>query len=204
MTTLERESVSSLTQAATIDATLLNELVTGALVGADKSKSATSNIGSIYLSIDGGDIVVKATDRYRLVMGSAYVGIDPLSECQILVADAKRILTLLKENKAYVANMVTLSRVGELLTISMNGSAITINLMGNKFPDVSNLFKSSEPISSLSLNAELLGSFAKVPSSAKDSQIYLDFMGERKAIKIKVPHDTIEWECALMPMKDNR
>ena len=24
------------------------------------------------------------------------------------------------------------------------------------------------------------------------------------ADKIKVPHDTIEWECALMPMRDRR
>lgn len=186
---------------------LLSDLLTGALVAADKSKSAIDRCASVYLSYAGGEIKVQATDRYRLVIGRAHVGAEgSLGEVQIRVGDVKRILTLLKENK----NMphVALNRTGDILEVFIEGNKVLLDLGGQTFPDASHVFKDSSPITGLSLNAEYLGSFSKVPSSVKDNRIDLEFTtvtvaGESapSAIKIKVPHDTIAWECALMPMR---
>lgn len=208
MDTIKREIASEIaSETVWLSPTLLSELLTGALVGADKSKQAIDRCASVYLSYQGGEIKVQATDRYRLVIGRAHVGADgSLGEIQIRVGDVKRILALLKENK----NMphVALNRTGELLEVFCEGNKVLLDLGGQTFPDTSHIFKDSSPISGISLNAEYLGSFAKVPSSAKDTRLDIEFTTvtvagttSPSAIKIKVPHDTIAWECALMPMR---
>ena len=199
---------SQIVQTMSIGKDELTDLLTGALVGADKSKSAISRLGSVYLSYSGGEFTVKATDRYALVIGRLHIGSDhTLDELQILVGDVKRILSLMKEDKRK-DSPITLARIGDVLTVHNTNSSITIHLMGETFPDVSHIFKESAPIDSLSLSATRLGAFAKVPTSSSDTQLFLDFttttvggVTTPGAIKIKVPHDTIEWECALMPMR---
>ena len=199
---------SKLAQTVTIGKGELTDLLTGALVGADKSKSAISRLGSVYLSYTGGELKVCATDRYALVIGRLHIGADhQLDEVQILTGDVKRILDLIK-GESYADSPITFTRVGDILTVYTVNSSITVHLMGETFPDVSHIFKDSSPITGLSLSATRLGAFAKVPSNSKDKQINLDFTtvtvaGESapSAIKIKVPHDTIAWECALMPMR---
>lgn len=201
-------TTNELTQTLTVGVGELTDLLTGALVSADKSKQAISRLGSVYLSYSGGEIKVQATDRYALVIGRLHIGADHnLDEIQILVNDVKRILTLMKESKR-ADSPITLTRIGDLLTVYTVNSSITVHLMGEKFPDVSHVFKESAPIDSLSLSAIRLGAFAKVPSNSKDAQINLEFTSVTvggvttpSAIKIKVPHDTISWECALMPMR---
>lgn len=201
MNTVENKLESELaSESVWLDPALLGELLTGALVAADKSKSAIDRCASVYLSYTGGEIKVQATDRYRLVIGRAHLGVDgSLGEVQIRIGDVKRIITLLKENK----NMphVALNRTGDLLEVFCEGNKVLADLGGQTFPDVSHVFKDSSPITGLSLSADRLGSFAKVPSSDKDHRLDLQFTGDSGAIKIKVPHETIAWECALMPMR---
>lgn len=205
MDTVKEETIQTLS----IGKGDLTDLLNGALVGADKSKSAISRLGSVYISYGGGELAVKATDRYSLVIGRLHIGYDhKLDEIQILVNDVKRILTLMKEDKSHKDSPITLARIGDVLTVHNANSSITIQLMGESFPPVDSIFKTFAPIDSLSLNASYLGAFAKIPSSSKDSQIFLEFTTVTVAgttvpgaIKIKVPHDTITWECALMPMR---
>lgn len=207
MDTIKRELASELaSESVWLDPALLGELLTGALVAADKSKSAIDRCASVYLSYAGGEIKVAATDRYRLVIGRAHLGVDgSMQEIQLRVGEVKRILALLKESK----NMphVALNRTGDLLEVFCEGNKVLADLGGQTFPNADHIFKDSSPITGLSLNADLIGSFAKVPSSDK-GRIDLQFTtitlsGESvpSAILIKVPHDTIAWECALMPMR---
>jgi hypothetical protein len=208
MTTIQTKEI---VQTMSVGKDELTDLLTGALVGADKSKSAISRLGSVYLSYKGGELAVKSTDRYALVVGRLHIGSDhTLDELQILVGDVKRILALMKEDKRK-DSPITLARIGDILTVHNTNSSITIHLMGETFPDVSHVFRESSPIESLSLSATRLGAFAKVPTSSTDTQLFLDFttttvggVNAPSAIKIKVPHDTITWECALMPMRDRR
>ena len=191
----------------TINRDLLTDLITGALVAADKSKAALSRTGSIYLGVSNGKITVKSTDRYRLVYGAADIDALDIEDMQILVADAKRILALIKDNK--MASDITLTRAADSLSVAALGNSLTIYLMGDKFPDIEQLMsKDLADLSAISLNAEYLGSFAKVPTSDKENRIDLQFTassigGQTMAtqIKIHVPHDSIDWRCLLMPMK---
>jgi len=208
MDTLKREIASELSsESLWLDPALLADMLTGALVAADKSKSAIDRCASVYLSYAGGELKVAATDRYRLVIGRAHLGVDgSLSEIQIRVPDVKRILALLKECKRMPH--VALNRTGDLLEVFCEGNKVLADLGGQTFPDVSHVFKDSSPITGLSLNGDYIGSFAKVPSSDKDHRLDLEFTTARvggaefpSAIMIKVPHDTIAWECALMPMR---
>lgn len=203
---MERELAS---ESLWLEPNLLGELLTGALVAADKSKGALDGLASVYVSYQGGEIKVQATDRYRLVIGRAHLGVDgSMQEIRVRVGDVKRILALLKENK----NMphVALNRTGDLLEVFIEGNKVLVELgSGQAFPNVSHVFKDTAPITGLSLNADYIGSFAKVPSNAKDHRLDLEFTamagGARAAaIKIKVPHDTISWECALMPIHVNK
>ena len=207
----EKESETTLAgESVWLDPALLSDLLTGALVGADKSKSAIDRCASVYLSYSGGELKVAATDRYKLVIGRTHVGVDgSMKEIQIRVGDVKRILTLLKENKR--EPHVALNRTGEILEIWVEGNKVMADLGGQTFPDVSHIFKDTASITGLSLSAERLGSFAKVPSSCEDNRLDMEFTTAKvggtefpSAIKIKVPHDTITWECALMPMRVNK
>lgn len=204
------ENKTQLAQTVTIGKDELTDLLTGALVGADKSKSAISRLGSVYLSYQGGELAVKASDRYALVIGRLHIGSDSvLDEIQLLVGDVKRILSLIKENKDMRKDSpITLARVGDILTVYSTDSSITIHLMGETFPSVDHIFKENSAIDSISLSATRLGAFAKIPTSSPDTQLFLDFQAMTldgntvpSAIKIKVPHETIVWECALMPMR---
>lgn len=191
----------------TVKADTLRDLLTGALVAADKSKSAISKLGSVYVGISGGKITATATDRYRLVSGAADIDAQDMDTVSLLVADVKRILTLIKESK--YAQEITITRAGSSLSVAAAGNSLTIHTLGDTLPEIETLLnKQTADLSGLSLNATYLGDFAKVPSSAKDSQIFLeftasDFQGSIMAtqIKITVPHDTISWRCLLMPMR---
>lgn len=210
MDTMERESITALeSESVWLDPALLGELLTGALVGADKSKSAIDRCASVYLSYAGGEIKVSATDRYKLVIGRAHVGADgSMQEIQIRVGDVKRILTLIKENKR--EPHLSLNRTGDVLEVWIEGNKVMADLGGQTFPPVDHIFKDTAPITGLSLSAERLGSFAKIPSNCEDSRLDMEFTTAKvggaefpNAIKIKVPHNTITWECALMPMRVN-
>jgi len=188
----------------TLDRELLNDLLTGALVAADKSKHAIAKLGSVYLSVKDNKLTATATDRYRLVSGSADVSAPDMDTMQLLVADVKRILALVKNNK--LAREITLTRAGDSLSVAAQGDSLTIYLLGDTLPDIEQLLnKPSTDLSAISLNATYLGEFAKIPSSAKDSQINLEFTatdsGTPTQIKIKVLHDRIAWRCLLMPMR---
>lgn len=206
MNTVSKELESQITsESVWLDPALLGDLLTGALVAADKSKGAADRLASVYLSYSGGELKVSATDRYRLVIGRVHLGVDgSLSEVQIRVGDVKRILTLIKENKR--EPHLALNRTGDLLEVFIEGNKVLADLGGETFPPVDHVFKETSAITGLSLNAEYIGSFAKVPSNDKSHRLDLEFTAiaggvQPSAIKIKVPHDTISWECALMPMR---
>lgn len=200
MSTMQENKLDTLT----IESELLSDLLTGALVAADKSKSALSKLGSVYLSVKDNRITATATDRYRLVSGSADVSAPDMATMQLLVADVKRILTLLKDNK--LAREITLTRAGDSLSVAALGNSLTIYLLGDTLPDIEHLLsKATAELKAISFNATYMGEFSKIPSSAKDNQIFLEFTtsdsGTPTQIKIKVLHDIIAWNCLLMPMR---
>jgi DNA polymerase III sliding clamp (beta) subunit (PCNA family) len=185
----------------TIVAQDLADLLSGASVAMDKGKEAVSRLGSVYLSATGGKVIVKASDRYRLIVGeSELAGESELGECQIRANDVKNILATIKANK--VARDITLTRAGDSLSVAIGGTSLTVYLGGETFPPYQHLLAGeSVPVAGISFNATYMADFSKVPCSHKGGQLVVAFMGESKPIKVTIPHNKITWTALLMPMR---
>lgn len=185
----------------TIGAGDLADLLSGASVAMDKSKDSISRLGSVYLSATGGKVIAKASDRYRLIVGEITVaGESELGECQIRANDVKNILATIKANK--VAGEITLTRVGDSLSVAIGGTSLSVYLGGETFPPYEHLSAGeSVPVTGISFNATYMADFGKVPCSHKGGQIIVEFLGDRKPIKVAIPHDKITWTALLMPMR---
>ena len=185
----------------TINTSELADLLNGASVAMDKGKEAISRLGSVYLSASGGKVIAKASDRYRLIVGeSELAGESELGECQIRANDVKNILATIKANK--VARDITLTRAGDSLSVAIGGTSLSVYLGGDTFPPYEHLLAGeSVPVAGISFNATYMADFGKVPCSHKGGQLVVEFLGERKPIKVAIPHDKITWTALLMPMR---
>lgn len=67
MTTIQESKLDTLT----LGASELSDLLVGAGVAMDKGKQALDRLSSIYLSAGEGKVTVKASDRYRLIVGES-------------------------------------------------------------------------------------------------------------------------------------
>jgi DNA polymerase III sliding clamp (beta) subunit (PCNA family) len=197
MSTLTATKLDTLT----INAATLDDLLLGAIVAADKGKSALPKLSAIYLTAANGIITATATDRYRLIAGEV-TGDGTLSETMIRLDDAKRITAAIKAIKRL--GDVTLDRVGDMLTVRINrsGDTLTITAGYDTFPPYKHLL-GGDPvaISELRLDVDLLASFAKVPSNGGGH--HFTFTGDRRPVHVAINHESIKWYALLMPMKTN-
>lgn len=202
MDTIERESIGTL-QGVAVKASDLLDLITGAAIAAH-SKSDLESLNGVYIKSEGGKLTAFATDRYRLIVGEvAGEGEGDLSNSLIPLTDIKRIITALKAlSKVDLSReVVSLTRAGDIFTVAIKGSTLSVNISDNKCPPYEQLF-TREPVavSELHLNADYLAAFNKVPGGGKAGQQFI-FTGDRKPIKVNIPHDTINWRGLLMPMR---
>ena len=202
MDTIEREKTGTL-QGVAVKASDLLDLISGAAIAAH-SKSDLESLNGVYFKSEVGTLTAFATDRYRLIVGElAGEGEGELSNSLIPLADVKRIITALKAlSKADLGReVVSLTRAGDILTVAIKGSTLSVNIPEGNCPPYEQLF-TSEPaaISEIHLNADFLAAFAKVPGGGKAGQRFI-FTGDRKPIKVNIPHDSIIWRGLLMPMR---
>ena len=190
-------------QGVSVKASDLLDLITGAAIAAH-SKSDLESLNGVYIKSEGGKLTAFATDRYRLIVGElAGEGEGELSNSLIPLTDIKRIITALKAlSKVDLSReVVSLTRAGDILTVAIKGSTLSVNISDSKCPPYEQLF-TGEPVavSELHLNADYLAAFSKVPGGGKEGQRFI-FTGDRKPIKVNIPHDTINWRGLLMPMR---
>jgi DNA polymerase III sliding clamp (beta) subunit (PCNA family) len=176
------------------------DLLTGAAIAADKGKAAIDSLAAVYLSATGGTITAAASDRYRLVAGEL-AGEGELSPSAIRLGDLKNILAAIKSEK--VAGQITFTRAGDSLSVAIGGTVLTVYLGTGKFPPYKHLIPSeSVAVEGISFNPAFMADFAKVPTSNKaGTMLTMAFSGERKPIKVTIPHDSIKWAALLMPMR---
>jgi len=189
-------------ESITVTAADIADLLTGAAIAADKGKSAIDSLAAVYLSATGGTITVCASDRYRLVAGVLTVeGESELSSSAIRLSDLKSILAAIKSEK--VAREITFTRAGDSLSVAIGGTSLTVQLGTGTFPPYEHLIPSeSAAVENISFNPSYMADFGKVPCSNKaGTMLSMSFMGERKPIKVTIPHDKIEWTALLMPMR---
>lgn len=201
MDTVMRETTL---ESVTLNAADIADLLTGAAIAADKGKNAIDSLAAVYLSATGGKIKACASDRYRLMAGVLTVegeGEGELSPSAIRLGDLKNILAAIKSEK--VAQEITFTRGGDTLSVAIGGTSLSIQLGTGTFPPYEHLIPSeSVAIGEVSFNPAYMADFSKVPTSNKaGTMLTMEFSGERKPIKVTIPHDKIEWAALLMPMR---
>jgi DNA polymerase III sliding clamp (beta) subunit (PCNA family) len=197
MQTQERESTL---ESVTVSAADMADLLNGAAIAADKGKNAIDSLSAVYLSATGGTITAAASDRYRLVAGEL-AGEGELSQTAIRLSDLKAILAAIKNEK--VSRDITFTRAGDSLSVAIGGTSLSIALGTGKFPPYEHLIPSeSVAVEGISFNPAYMADFAKVPcSNMAGTMLTAQFSGERKPIKVTIPHDKIKWAALLMPMR---
>jgi len=199
MTTVMRETTLQTLTAKSAD---IADLLTGASVAADKGKAAIDSLAAVYLSATGGTITAAASDRYRLIAGElAGEGEGELSPSAIRLGDLKNILAAIKSEK--VAGEITFTRAGDSLSVAIGGTSLTVQLGTGVFPPYKHLIpEESAAVAGISFNPTYMADFGKVPCSNKaGTMLTMSFTGERKPIKVTIPHDSIKWAALLMPMR---
>ena len=197
MNTLERETTLQTLTAKSGD---IADLLTGASVAADKGKQAIDSLAAVYLSATGGTITAAASDRYRLLAGELE-GEGELSPCAIRIGDLKNILAAIKSEK--YQREITFTRAGDSLSVAIGGTSLTVQLGTGVFPPYKHLIpEESAAVAGISFNPAFMADFAKVPcSNMAGTMLSMSFTGERKPIKVSIPHDSIKWAALLMPMR---
>jgi len=198
--TIERERTL---ESITVKSADIADLLTGASVAADKGKNAIDSLAAVYLWATGGTITAAASDRYRLIAGEIERE-GELSPSAIRLGDVKNILAAIKSDK--VAGEVTFTRAGDSLSVAIGGTSLTIQLGSGVFPPYKHLIPSeSVPVENISFNPAYMADFNKVPcSNMAGTMLTMEFSGERKPIKITIPHDKITWAALLMPMLNRK
>lgn len=197
MDTITREQTL---ESITLPAADIAALLTGASVAADKGKNAVDTLAAVYLSATGGTITAAASDRYRLIAGEL-AGEGELAPSAIRLTDLKAILAAIKSER--VSREITFTRAGDSLSVAIGGTSLTIQLGTGVFPPYKHLIpEESAAVEGISFNPVFMADFAKVPCSNKaGTMLTMAFSGERKPIKVTIPHDSIKWAALLMPMR---
>ena len=186
------------TNSLTVSAMTVVELLEGAITHADKGKDAIRALNSVQILGGAGQLIARATDRYRLIEGRVE-GEGHLDHSLIALDDVKRVISLAKDSKLA---LLIFTRVGDLLTVSVSGSAITIQLLDDNYPNSFNDLLNKEERDSLgviSFNPAFMADYAKIVG--KGNAIKVEFQGEGKPMVIVLKGDKVEWRALLMPMR---
>lgn len=184
-----------------LEGALLLELLEGVSTHAGKDKSLPT-LNAVEVEGEGGTLIARATDRYRLIEGQARGrGLEGnLDKAFISLEDIKRIITL---SKAHKPNLVSITRLGNALTVSSLGDSLTVTLLEGTFPPTADLFAKSEgepsAIEGVAFNPAFMADYAKI--AGKGAAIKLYFTGEGKPMRVRITSDTIVWRALLMPMR---
>ena len=182
-----------------IEGGLLLELLEGVSTHAGRDKSLPT-LNAVHIEGAGGDLIARATDRYRLIEGAVRYSDGSLEPSLISLDDVKRIITLCKAHKN---NLVSITRFNKSISVSSLGNVTTFDLLDGTFPPTEELFKKSEgdpvAIEGVAFNPALMADYAKI--AGKKAGIKLYFTGAGKPIRVRITSDKITWRALLMPMR---
>jgi DNA polymerase III sliding clamp (beta) subunit (PCNA family) len=177
----------------------LLELLEGVSTHAGRDKTLPV-LNSVQIEAAGGLLIARATDRYRLIEGSARTLDGSLDAALISLDDIKRIITLVKAHKS---NLIGLNRIGNAITVSSLGDSVTFTLLDGNYPPTAQLLSDSErepsAIDSVAFNPAFIADYAKIAGKGAAIKVY--FTGAGKPMRIRITSDTITWRALLMPMR---
>ena len=202
MSTIEKAGAVSAVSAVNyveVEGESLLTLLEGVSSHASKDKSLPT-LNGVQLESEGGALIARATDRYRLIEGTLHSLDGRLDKSLVSLEDIKRIITLCKAHKA---NRVQLSRIGNTLTISSLGDAVTFTLLEGNYPPMEELLLKSEgepvAVEGMAFNPAFMADYAKIAGKGAAIKVY--FTGEGKPMRVRITGDAITWRALLMPMR---
>ena len=201
MKTIEREQESAVRlNYVEIEGESLLDLLEGVASHASKDKSLRT-LNAVQIEGEGGDLIARATDRYRLIEGAVRYKDGDLELSLISLEDIKQIITLLKGHKSYLINI---SRMGDLLQVSTAlAFSATFTLIDANYPPMQQLLEDSEKepvaVEGMAFNPAFMADYAKIAGKGKAIKIY--FTGENKPMRVRITGDKITWRALLMPMR---
>jgi DNA polymerase III sliding clamp (beta) subunit (PCNA family) len=200
MDTVERESVTvSAVNYVEGEGESLLTLLEGVSTHASKDKGLPT-LNAVQLESEGGALIARATDRYRLIEGTIQALDGRLDVSLISLDDIKKVITLLKAHKAH---RVQLSRIGDTLTVSALGDSMTVTLLEGRYPPMQELLEKSESepvaVDSMAFNPALMADYAKIAGKGEGIKLY--FHGDVKPMRVRITGHKVTWRALLMPMK---
>ena len=201
MTTIEQTRAvegAGISYALEVEGESLKELLEGAITHAHKDKDLLA-LNAVMLEGEGGYLIARATDRYRLIVGKIEVMEGELTASLVSLTDIKRIVALAKEGK--ISNKVTFNRIGDLLTVSAGGNSLTLTIVEANYPPFDDVFNKGEvtALDTIAFNPAFFSDYSKIVG--KGVQVKVTFNGENKPITIGLLGDKVEWRALLMPMR---
>ena len=182
-----------------VEGAVLLELLEGVSTHASKDKHLTV-LNALQVEGAGGQLIARATDRYRLLEGSIKALDGQLDPAIISLEDIKRVITLAKDHKR---NLIGLSRVSNTLTVSSLGDSVTFTLVEGTYPPTADLLSKleSDPIAveGVAFNPVFFADYAKIAGKGAAIKVY--FGGQGKPMRVRITSDKIIWRALLMPMR---
>ena len=197
MSTLEENKVA--VNYVELEGESLLELLEGVSTHASKDKSLRT-LNAVQIEGAGGDLIARATDRYRLIEGAVRYMDGGIDASLVSLDDIKKIITLLKSHKLHLVNI---HRVGDALTVSSLGDAVTFTLIEGNYPPMQDLLSKSEgepsAVEGVAFNPAFMADYAKIAGKGQAIKVY--FTGEGKPMRVRITGDKIIWRALLMPMR---
>jgi DNA polymerase III sliding clamp (beta) subunit (PCNA family) len=177
-------------------------LLSGALTHAHKGDDLP-RLNGVYLSREEGRIVARATDRFRLIVGSIESeGEGESTPIRLSYDDAKALISMLSKEKR---GKVELTLAGDLVSVVVGGSTLTYTAHADEFPPHAHLFPSEtmKPIDFpyVSFNPSFFADYGKIVG--KKGQVIVRQYKADHAYEIVLNGDLngVSWKALLMPMK---
>ena len=187
---------------ARVEAKALHALLSGALTHAHKGDDLP-RLNGVYISREEGRIVARATDRYRLIVGSIESeGEGESTPIRLSYDDAKALISTLSKEKR---GKVELTLAGDLVSIVVGGSTLTYTAHADEFPPHAHLFpnETMKPIDFpyVSFNPSFFADYGKIVG--KKGQVIVRQYKADHAYEIVLNGDLngVSWKALLMPMK---
>jgi DNA polymerase III sliding clamp (beta) subunit (PCNA family) len=189
---------------ARVEAKALHALLSGALTHAHKGDDLP-RLNGVYISREEGRIVARATDRYRLIVGSIESeGEGESTPIRLSYDDAKALISTLSKEKR---GKVELTLAGDLVSIVVGGSTLTYTAHADEFPPHAHLFPNEEMKAKViefpyvSMNPSFFADYAKIIGK-KGHVIVRQYQADRAyEITLKGDLQDVEWKALLMPMR---
>lgn len=197
----------------TVNASLLRDMLTGALVAVSKEKMGVEALRSVRLEWHERDqhrLTAVATDRYRLVVGTTTdVTAHGDGAALILKDDVAALIKVLPKRATRGRrglDGVRVSVIADQVMVEGDGWSRSMRLVDAEFPTYRSLLPTDDMLQGVDgdgfrCSPEYLADLAKLPRDTNDS-VMLRFQGsQRPAVATLENTIGIDWTYLLMPRR---